>query len=122
MLFVINGIDFSDHIPAGTYEISDVELFESWTDANYDQHRECYAKKVRGSVDMWFKTEEDFARFRDAIDAVKQHDLSVPMVVTCNNTGENKSINAFLDFTLTRNIDGFWQDYFEQFSVEIEEQ
>lgn len=121
MQFTISGTDFSGHIPAGSYEVNDVDVYESWTDANYREHREKFTSKVSGSVDLFFKTETEFNAFRNALNLSKAEDLTHRITLTCNNTGSDKEIDAFLDYSLVRNIAGNWQDYFEMFALKIRE-
>ena len=80
-VFKVNNIDFSDHVLAGTYEISEVPVYTEWTDANGRDHHEVYRKRLQGSFDMYFKTVSDFESFRQALIAARQGDSDLTQIL-----------------------------------------
>lgn len=122
IVFKVSNTDFSDHVVAGTYAVNNEPVFTSYEDANGVEHRQKIRDRVVGTFDMIFKTLEDF---NDFIECVKEYTLpsscAVPILVQVNNTAELKLVNAFIDFSPTRNRNDMWQDYMERFQVKIKE-
>lgn len=122
MTFLVGDVDYSDHVIAGSYNVNNEPQFNEWVDTNYTTHRQKLRDKVVGSFDMFFRTVEDYEEFKADLDeAQSSTNLSYSLSVTVNNTSEQKSINAFVKYSLVRNIDGGWNDYFERYTVNIEE-
>ena len=121
MTFSVGSVDYSDHVIAGTYKVNNKPIYKTWEDANYHTRKIKLRDQIVGSFDMFFRTEAEYEDFMDDIDDAKNTDDSVSISVTVNNTSEQADINAFLDYDLVRNIDGTWNDYFERFTVTIEE-
>lgn len=122
MVFKVGNVDYSDHVIAGSYKVNNEPSYKTWVDAAYHTHRQKLRDKVAGSFDMFFRTVEDYEAFMEDIsDAMDSSDDAVSLSVTVNNTSEQKTIYAFVDYRLVRNIDGAWNDYFERYTVTIEE-
>lgn len=122
MVFKVGNVDYSDHVIAGSYKVNNEPSYKTWVDAAYHTHRQKLRDKVVGSFDMFFRTLAEYEEFMDDIaEAMDDSDDAVSLSVTVNNTSEQKSIYAFIDYKLIRNIDGAWNDYFERYTVTIEE-
>lgn len=121
MTFSVGSVDYSDHVIAGTYKVNNKPQYKIWEDANYHTRKIKLRDQIVGSFDMFFRTEAEYEDFMEDIEDAKNTDDSVSISITVNNTSEQANINAFLDYDLVRNIDGTWNDYFERFTVTIEE-
>lgn len=121
MVFIINNVDFSGNIIAGTYEVNDTDIFVSWKDGNYTQHRKRVSSKVSGSLKMFFRTVEEYNDFLNALNSTKRDNMTHLITLMVNNSNRIKSCDMFIDYSLIRNIDGGWHDYFEAFELKLEE-
>lgn len=123
MIFLVGtSKDYSDHVIAGSYKVKSEPKYSEWDDVNLRTHKFKLRDKVIGSFDMFFRTETDYLTFKADLDAVQSAtNDSYSISVTVNNTGEQKAIDAYINFDLVRNRDGAWNDYFERFTVSIEE-
>lgn len=122
--FKVNDIEFADHVIAGTYEVNRVPEYEEWMDAKRRKHKQqVRAGKVKGSFDMFFKTTEEYDMFKDALDEVKNEGGAYleGIIITVNGEQDTAVVDVFLDYSLNRNRDGRWKDYYEVFTVTIEE-
>lgn len=120
-VFTVNNIDFSHRVIAGTYEINDELIFTQWQDANGRNHRDVYRKQLRGSFDMIFQSVDDFEVFNQAYKTVRNASGLTPVMIRNNSTNILESKNVYLSFTPTRNRRDDWEDYYEQFTVTVEE-
>lgn len=121
MVFSINGTDYGGNIIAGSYNINDVDEYFEYKNGNGKTVKDVVATKVRGSFDMFFRTKSEFDLFATNHRTHKLNDSSVLVTLSVNNTGEDVSVYVFMDYTPVRNKDGMNQDYFERFTVGIEE-
>ena len=49
---IIGQTNISDYIIEGTYEMDSTDIYESWKDANYVEHRIITTSKINGSFDV----------------------------------------------------------------------
>lgn len=122
--FKVNEIEFANHVIAGTYEVNRVPEYEEWTDAKRRKHKQqLRAGKVKGSFDMSFKTTEEYDLFKNALDEVKNEGgaFMEQIIITVNGEQDPVTVDMFLDYSLNRNRDGRWKDYYEVFTVTVEE-
>lgn len=122
MIFSISDKDYSDHVIAGTYKINTRTEYDEFLDAAKIKHKRILREKAAGSFNMFFRTEEEYLAFKNTLDQAKSSEETYPVSVTVNDTGEQRECNAFIDYELTRNRDASWRDYFEVFTVNLEEE
>lgn len=121
-LFIVGDKNYTKHIIVGTYAINNKPVYKTYTDSNGHTHRFKIRDKVVGSFEIFFKTAEEFNDFSaDIKDNESDVNFSIPVTVTVNNTGEEKLINAYVEYEPTRYLNGIREDYFEKFKVTIEE-
>ena len=120
-VLTINNIDFSDHVLAGTYDISDVPVYTEWTDANGRDHREVFRKRLQGSFDMYFKTVDEFEVFNSAYKTIRQDSGLTRIMIMNNSTNQVEQKDVYFDFAPVRNRRDDWEDFYEQFTVEVKE-
>ena len=120
-MFIIGQTDYSDHVIAGSYKINNVPVTEDWTDAAGTIHRQKIRDKIIGSFDMWFRTKTDYDSFLSCISTNQNDNMTVPVTLEVNNTGDSFTGNVFINHETVRNRDGSWDDYMERFTVNIEQ-
>lgn len=121
-LLIINQIDFSSRIEAGSYNICTNQIYKEFEDANYTVHKRLLRNKVEGKFRIFFRTMTQYEAFKAAIEAVKSSvDSSVPITVYDTKANAMKNINAFLDYTPTVNLDGTMQAFIDPFEIKVEE-
>jgi hypothetical protein len=118
---VINNIDFSDHVIAGSYEVGNVPVLTEWTDANNRLHREVYRERLQGSFDMYFRTVDDFEEFNQAYKTVRQNSGLTRVSIMNNSTNQVEQKDVYFEFSPVRNRHDNWEDYYEQFTVNVKE-
>lgn len=120
-MFKVGTVDYTARIISGSYQVQTNDLFEEWTDANGRSHRMKYTEKTSGSLDLVFKTLQEYEDFVENLTSVKAEDLSVPLVVLDNITSTEREIDAFIEFAPTRQVDGKFNDRIETISINIME-
>lgn len=120
-VFIVNNIDFSGHVLAGTYEVGNEPIYTEWQDANGRYHREVFRKRLQGSFDMYFKTVDEFEQFNQAYKTIRQDSGLTKVSIMNNSTNQVEIKDVYLDFSPVRNRRDDWEDYYETFTVDIKE-
>lgn len=120
LLFSINGIDFTRHITAPSYEVNEESVYNEWTDANKDTHRDVIRNRVSGSFDVIFDNEPDLNTFINMINDKDKSDR-VEATVYINNKAVVATKKFFIDFKPKNSIPFFGRKPFETATVEITE-
>ena len=99
---IIGTTNITDHIVADSYQMDSEDLYESWRDGNYVEHRIITASKVRGSFEVaCCDSKYSFSDFMDAINAADNNG-----VLTCSvfvtNKNEMKAISAYYEIENTK--------------------
>ena len=120
MIFKIGNENFTRCVVADSYAVNKADAYSSWVDANGSTHRNISRQRVLGSLNLYMRNAEYQDKFIQALADLKASDGSYPLTLTINNTGADITINAFIDYELTKKTVGI-RDTFEQFTVNIEE-
>lgn len=120
ILFSINGIDFTRHITAPSYEVNEESVCNEWTDANKVDHRDVIRTRVSGSFDVIFDNEPDLNTFINMVNDKDKSDR-VEATVYVNNKMTTVTKKFFIDFKPVNSIPFFGRKEFETTTVEITE-
>lgn len=124
-MFIIGANDYSNRVIAGAYSVYSEDIYKEWVDGNHKTHRNIVASKLRGSFDVMFKSIEEYNSFLSVVNSNKTDSGAVAVSLKANNKVEGSDLvtsNCFLSFQPTRNRNGFWKDYMERFTIEVEEE
>lgn len=122
--FKVNNNEYANHILAGTYDVAREPVYKEWIDANQKKHKKFMREgKIIGSFSMFFRTMNEYQAFISNINTKTSvnGDYVQGIVITDNKSGTVRNIDAWLTFRPIRNRDGKWNDYFDVFTVNIEE-
>lgn len=120
-LFKIGATDYTSRVVSGTYEVQTNPIYEEWTDANGRTHRMKYTEKTSGSLELVFKTLQEYLDFNTTLSNATEDDLSVHITVLDNLSSTEKEIDAFIEFNVARAVDGQFNDRVESISISIME-
>lgn len=123
-IFKLNTTDYSAHVVAESYAINYEDVYQEWTDGGQVKHRDVIGRKLRGTMQMYFKSQSDLQIFLTALANCKTTASTYPVQLKANNDTVDSLVtskNVFLDFKPVRKRDATWADVFEVFEVTIEE-
>lgn len=123
-IFKLSTTDFSAHVVAESYAINYEDVYQEWTDGGQVKHRDVIGRKLRGTMQMYFKSQSDLQTFLTALANCKTTASTYPVQLKANNDTVDSLVaskNVFLDFKPVRKRDATWADVFEVFEVTIEE-
>ena len=58
-IFKLNTTDYSAHVVAESYAINYEDVYQEWTDGGQVKHRDVIGRKLRGTMQMYFKSQSD---------------------------------------------------------------
>lgn len=96
-LFKISTTDLTKWEDTEQHRVNRDDVFTTWTDGNWVEHREIVRTRVSGSVVLGFKREADFTAFMTLLTTARDVNGYYPITVWCSNTNTSETINAFLD-------------------------
>ena len=123
-IFKLNTTDYSAHVVAESYAINYEDVFQEWIDGGQVKHRDVIGRKLRGTMQMYFKSQSDLQTFLTALANCKTTASTYPVQLKANNDTVDSLVaskNVFLDFKPVRKRDATWADVFEVFEVTVEE-
>lgn len=121
IMFKIGDIDYSNRVLSGSYAMQSNDVYDTWTDANLKEHRSSYRTKVSGSLDMLFKTIEEYQAFLDNLKNLKTNSLTYPITALDNLSNEEISFDGYLSFSPKRRRNDLWQDMVDVVTITITE-
>lgn len=123
-LFVVNGIDFTQHIKVPSYKVNRDDVYEEWEDSNYITHREITRGKVSGSFTMLFDDATELEDFYDTIETEREASDcgTVDMTVYLNKQHTTAQITAFITYTPSNEKPFYGVEKVSGFEVTIKEQ
>jgi len=123
-MLTINGVDYSGHVIAGSYNVVKKPVGVNWTDGFKVNRFEYQGReRVSGSFDMFFRTMAEYNAFLADLSAVYSLGFYT-ITVKLNNIAppsDSATGNFKFGFSPVRNIDGLREDYIQRFTVSIEE-
>lgn len=98
-LFKISTTDLTAWEKTAEHNVNRQDIYTTWTDGNWAEHREIVRTKVSGTVKLGFKRESEFSAFISLLSSARNANGYYPITVWCSNTNTSETINAFLDIS-----------------------
>lgn len=95
--FSINTTDLTAFVDIQNYDMQREDVYTSWTDGNWTDHRVIARTRIRGKVKLGFASATDFASFMTLLGTAKNANGYYPVTAYVNNTGTTETFNAFID-------------------------
>lgn len=97
-LVIVNGTDITQHIDWESYSLEPEELYESWRDGNYVEHRVYTRSHMVGSFRVWLCgiNGMDLDAFLTLWKAATVNHITT-LAVYDNTTNSMKAINAYCE-------------------------
>ena len=96
-LFLIGSTDLTPWEDTTKHAVNREDIFVSWTDGNWVEHREIMRTRVAGTVVLGFKREADFTMFMGLLTSERNANGYYPITVWCSNTNTTETVDVFFD-------------------------
>lgn len=94
VLMTIDGTDVTKYINESSYVMNSEPVTGEWVDANHYRHRNEYRRRVKGSFDLTFFTQNDYNGFIDLLNSVKSGSTIVVTVYVGSDVNDLQTITA----------------------------
>lgn len=95
--FIIGTTDLTAYADIQNYEMNRADVYTSWTDGNWRDHRVIARQRVSGKVKLGFSSATDFSGLMTLLSTAKNANGYYSVTAYINNTGTTETINAFID-------------------------
>lgn len=122
MVFKINNISIKEHIKVGSYEVNAEDIYKSWTDGNYREHRDYKGYRVVGKCSLLFSDMRDFEAFLELMEVARVSTGGwYDCEVSVNNRLGTHRGQFFIDFAPALEDDASSQEKVAEFELTIRE-
>ena len=97
VLFKIANTDLTKYDYRPEHQVNRRDIYESWTDGNWDEHRVLVRTRIAGTLRLRFTRPADYSAFISLLTSGRDADGYYPITVWCSNTNSLETLNAFLD-------------------------
>ena len=95
--FQIGTTDLTEFVDIQTYKINREDVYETWTDGNWMEHRVVARTRISGTLRLGFADAADLAAFLALLAAEKTAGGWYPVTAYVLNTGATAAVDAFVD-------------------------
>lgn len=122
MLVSINGVDLTPYISPKSYKMNAEDIYESWEDGNYREHRLVTRERIKGSFEIALYGQDGMTtqNFLDTWNGGVDNHVAT-LLVFVQNKNKNEAIEAYYKFSGTFHREMLNGDYCDKLTVEITE-
>lgn len=120
-LIQIGSTDLTAYADIQNFNINREDVYESWTDGNWIDHREIVRTRIRGAFQLGFRTSASWTAFLALMSSEQNAAGFFPVTVYVQNTGSTETIDAFLDITGSAKWDWVNERFWRTISVTLTE-
>lgn len=97
IFFRIADTDLTAFADIQNYNVNEEDVYQSWTDGNWIEHRNVVRRRVSGELKLGFANAAAFEAFTELLISARQPGGWYPITVYINNTGALRDLEAFLE-------------------------
>lgn len=93
----IGTTDVSQYLDIQNYSMNADDVYETWTDGNWVDHRVVTRQRISGKVQAGFDSETNYASFLALLASEKDAESVYSVTAYVNNLGTAQTFSAFID-------------------------
>jgi len=97
IFFKVGSKDLTEFVDIQNYDMQEADIYQTWTDGNWVDHREIVRTRIQGTVKLGIRNAEDFSAFVALMVSEKQEAGHYPVTAYVSNTGATVTFDAFID-------------------------
>lgn len=121
-LFILDGIDYTNHITVPSYNVQSEPIYDEWEDATYTKHKDLKRWQVKGSFTIYFDDTNEFNAFLASLINLRGTDNYIPAVFYDNRTMSQKDSKFEISISLANDRPYYGVKKHSGYNVTIEEQ
>ena len=99
IFFQVGSTDLTQYVDIQNFNVNSAEVYETWTDGNYVEHREISRSRITGKIKLGFKSTTELNDFLTTMSNNRNANGYYTITVHVNNLGSTSTISAFVDQT-----------------------
>lgn len=121
-LVIVNNTDITPYIDWASYALASQDIFQSWTDGNFVEHRIYSRARISGSFRVWLcgKNGMDVDAFMELWNAATNNHITT-LGVYDNVSNSIKVINAYCNIIPQSHREMVNGNYFDILTIEVTE-
>ena len=121
VFFKINTTDLSQYEDKQNHNINAVDVYSTWTDGNWKDHRVIARTRITGTLKLGFANSTDFSSFLTLLTTARNANGYYPIKIYVANTGTEETVNAFLDVSVADKWDSVNSRQWHEVTVKVSE-
>lgn len=121
-LFVLNGVDYTQHIVVPSYKVQREPVTKTWEDATYSNHVDFIRWRIKGTFRIYFETVEEFDHFLNELTNMRDTDYYTRAKFYDNDTRQLVDSRYIIKFTFANDKPYYGIKKHDGYDIQIEEQ
>lgn len=120
-LFILNGVDYTNHITVPSYNVQREPVTKTWEDATYHMHTDLIRWRLKGSFTIYFDSVSELDEFIDTLNGLRGPDNYIEATLYDND--ERKQIQSKFIFKigLPNNKPYYGRKKHDGYNIQVEE-
>lgn len=120
-MFVLNDVDYTQHILVPSYNVQRKPVTKEWEDATYTKHKDLLRWRLEGSFTIYFDDVGELGSFLDNLTNMRGVDNYIEADLYDNDTRTLKHSFYSIDVSLVNDKPYYGRKKHDGYSVSIEE-
>lgn len=120
-LFVLNDVDYTQHIMVPSYKVQREEVAKEWEDALYETHVDLLRYRLEGSFTIYFDDISEFFEFLDTLENLRGTDNYIEATLYDNKTHTLKTSKFQFTLTLQNDLPYYQVERHNGYNIQVKE-
>lgn len=120
-LFILNDVDYTQHIMVPTYKVQREEVTKEWEDALYQNHVDLLRYRLEGSFTIYFDNISEFFEFLDTLENMRGTDNYIEATLYDNKTHTLKTSKFQFTLTLQNDLPYYQVERHNGYNIQVKE-
>lgn len=121
-LFILNDVDYTNHILVPSYKVQKEPVTKTWEDATYKIHADVVRWRMQGSFTIYFDSNEELNDFLTNLRNCRGLDNYTDATLFDNESREQVVSRYKFKISLVNNVPYFGVKKHDGYEVQVEEQ
>lgn len=121
-LFIVNNVDYTNHIVVPSYKVQSEPVFKTWEDATYTNHSDLVRWRVKGSFKVYFDDISELDTFLNNLENSRGIDNYCEATCYDNYKREKKTSRYLISISLVNDKVYYGNKKHDGYEVKVEEQ
>lgn len=120
-LFILNDVDYTQHIMVPSYKVQREEVTKEWEDALYQNHVDLLRYRLEGSFTIYFDVISEFFEFLDTLENMRGTDNYIEATLYDNKTHSLKTSKFQFTVTLQNDLPYYQVERHNGYNIQVKE-